>query len=116
MVAEYLAGLVDSDLGLPHVPEWAQPSWHLFVVRSKHRAELMAALGKAGIGSLIHYPIPPHKQAAYADLGLADASFPVAEQLADEVVSLPMGPHLAPAQCREVIQATLEHTKAGRAA
>jgi dTDP-4-amino-4,6-dideoxygalactose transaminase len=116
LAAEYLAGLADSGLGLPHVPAWAQPSWHLFVVRSKHRDELMAALGRAGIGSLIHYPIPPHRQAAYADLGLADASFPVADQLADEVVSLPMGPHVASAQCREVIQATLEHIKAGRAA
>ena len=58
-------------LGLPRAPQWAEPVWHLYVVRTARRAELMAALEKAGIGSLIHYPIPPHLQQAYADLGLA---------------------------------------------
>ena len=72
-----LAGI--PGLGLPRAPQWAEPVWHLYVVRTGRRAELMKALEKAGIGSLIHYPIPPHLQAAYADLGLAKGAFPLAE-------------------------------------
>jgi dTDP-3-amino-3,4,6-trideoxy-alpha-D-glucose transaminase len=82
-------------LGLPRAPQWAEPVWHLYVVRTERRAELQAALDKAGIGWLIHYPIPPHLQQAYADLGLTPGSFPLAEKLADTVLSLPIGPHVA---------------------
>ena len=60
------------------------------------RDELIKALEAAGIGSLIHYPIPPHLQQAYADLGLPKGAFPLAEKLAETVLSLPMGPHLKP--------------------
>jgi dTDP-4-amino-4,6-dideoxygalactose transaminase len=83
-------------LGLPRVPQWAEPIWHLYVVRSERRAEIMVALEKVGIGALIHYPIPPHLQQAYADLGLGKGSFPLAESLADTVLSLPMGAHMKP--------------------
>ncbi len=55
----------------------------------------MKALEKAGIGSLIHYPIPPHLQEAYADLGQGKGSYPLAEKLAESVLSLPMGPHMS---------------------
>jgi dTDP-4-amino-4,6-dideoxygalactose transaminase len=88
-----LAGI--EGLGLPRAPQWAEPVWHLYVVRTKSRAELMQALDAAGIGSLIHYPIPPHLQQAYADLGLPRGSFPLAETLADTVLSLPIGPHMS---------------------
>jgi dTDP-4-amino-4,6-dideoxygalactose transaminase len=84
--------------------------WHLYVVRTRRRAELMAALDKAGIGSLIHYPIPPHLQQAYADLGLPKGSFPLAEELAETVLSLPMGAHMPEAAVDEVaavVRATL---------
>jgi dTDP-4-amino-4,6-dideoxygalactose transaminase len=87
-----LAGI--PGLGLPRVPQWAEPAWHLYVVRTARRAELMKALEKAGIGSLIHYPIPPHLQDAYADLALPKGTFPLAETLAETVLSLPMGPHM----------------------
>ena len=63
-------------LGLPRAPQWAEPVWHLYVVRTDRRAELMKALDAAGIGSLIHYPIPPHLQQAYADLGLPQGIVP----------------------------------------
>jgi dTDP-4-amino-4,6-dideoxygalactose transaminase len=93
-------------LGLPRAPQWAEPVWHLYVVRildgKARRAELMAALDKAGIGSLIHYPIPPHLQQAYADLGLPEGSFPLAEKLADTVLSLPMGAHMPEGAIDEV--------------
>jgi dTDP-4-amino-4,6-dideoxygalactose transaminase len=65
----------------------------------------MAALARAGIGSLIHYPIPPHLQQAYADLGLGKGSFPLAESLADTVLSLPMGAHMKPETVDEVADA-----------
>lgn len=95
-----LAGI--PGLGLPRVPQWAEPAWHLYVVRTAQRAELMKALDQAGIGSLIHYPIPPHLQEAYADLARPKGSFPLAEELANTVLSLPMGPHLKPEAVDEV--------------
>src|SRR5215471_2079593 len=103
-----LAGI--PGLGLPRAPQWAEPVWHLYVVRTDRRADLMAALEKAGIGSLIHYPIPPHLQAAYADLGLPKGSFPLAETLAETVLSLPMGAHMPEDhvdQVASVVRATL---------
>lgn len=87
-----LAGI--AGLGLPRVPQWAEPVWHLYVVRTPRRADLIKALEKRGIGSLIHYPIPPHLQQAYADLNISKGSYPLAEELAETVLSLPMGPHM----------------------
>jgi dTDP-4-amino-4,6-dideoxygalactose transaminase len=91
----YLEGLVGTDLILPHVPDWADPAWHLFVVRSAAREALQTRLTAAGVGTLIHYPIPPHMQGAYAAMNIAPHAFPLARQLADEVISLPMGPQLS---------------------
>ncbi len=88
---ERLAGL--PGITLPHVPEWTSPVWHLFVIRCSRRAELRARLDELQIGSLIHYPIPPHKSGAYQSSRLKD-DYPVASALADTVLSLPMGPHL----------------------
>ncbi len=82
------------DLRLPVVPQWAEPSWHLFVVRAQERSVLQSALATCGVGTLIHYPIPPHLQQAYAELALDAGSYPIAEAMAREVLSLPMGPHL----------------------
>ena len=90
----YTKGLADRGLILPHVPDWADPVWHLYVVRSAKRDALQKHLGAAGVGTLIHYPIPPHMQEAYAGLGLAADAFPLARQMADEVLSLPIGPQL----------------------
>ncbi|WP_243614346.1 DegT/DnrJ/EryC1/StrS family aminotransferase [Shimia aestuarii] len=90
----YAEGLRDTELILPHVPEWADPVWHLYVVRSPDRDGLQQRLTAAGVGTLIHYPIPPHMQAAYARLGLAPEALPLARDLAGEVLSLPMGPQL----------------------
>jgi len=87
-----LAGIAGLDL--PRPPQWAEPVWHLYVVRTLRRTELMTALEQAGIGALIHYPIPPHLQQAYAYLGKAKGSYPLAETLADTVLSLPISPHM----------------------
>lgn len=90
----YLADLQGTNLILPVIPEWADPAWHLFVVRSKNRNELQKKLQDLGISTLIHYPIPPHRQIAYKSLRTTADKYPVAEQLAEEVLSLPIGPHL----------------------
>ncbi len=87
--------LKNSNLTLPQVPDWAEPVWHLYVVRSPQREALQKTLTEAGIGHLIHYPIPPHLQMAYQGLGLKQGSLPIAEQYANEVLSLPIGPQLA---------------------
>lgn len=103
----YQQALACCDLGLPHVPDWAEPAWHLYVVRTSRREALQAHLSASGVGSLIHYPIAPHLQQAYASLGFKAGDFPLAEALASEVLSLPMGPHLTPEQQDKVIAALL---------
>lgn len=103
----YGDALADAGLVLPQVPDWAEPAWHLYVVRSLDRAALQARLEAAGIGSLIHYPIPPHLQGAYAELGYAPDDLPLAQRLAAEVLSLPMGPHLDEVAQSRVINAVL---------
>jgi dTDP-4-amino-4,6-dideoxygalactose transaminase len=84
-----------ADLVLPQVAAWADHVWHLFVVRHAERERLQQHMKSAGIDTLIHYPVPPHLQAAYVGLGLGRESFPRAERLASDVLSLPMGPHLS---------------------
>jgi len=90
----YTKGLENSGLILPDVPDWADPVWHLYVVRSTERDALQQRLGAAGVGTLIHYPIPPHMQQAYAGLGMTADVFPLARQMANEVLSLPIGPQM----------------------
>ena len=102
LAGQYLQGLQGADLDLPFVPEWAKPCWHLFVVRSRQRDALQKHLEQNGVGSLIHYPIPPHKQQAYADMAFAADAFPLANAMADEVLSLPMGTHLSMGQVAAV--------------
>lgn len=105
VAARYLAELAGApDLTLPFVPEWAEPVWHLFVVRHPHREALQQKLAEAGIGTLIHYPVAAHLSGAYADRKFARGTFPVAEALADTVLSLPMGPHLAKEQVGDVVK------------
>lgn len=107
VAARYIAELGSiSGLTLPFVPAWAEPVWHLFVVRHPKRDSFQQQLTEAGIGTLIHYPVPPHLSGAYADSKWAPGAFPVAEALADTVLSLPMGPHLTEKQASSVVEAT----------
>ena len=101
--SEALEGV--SDLSLPYVPEWADPVWHLFVVRHRNRDRLQEHLKSCGVGTLIHYPVPPHLQQAYSELGYNRGAFPIAEQMADEVMSLPMSAHLSASDLDYVVQA-----------
>lgn len=107
----YREELSDTDLRLPEVPEWATPVWHLFVVRTGRRDELQEHLAAAGIGTLIHYPVPPHLETPYAGSGPGPVGLPIAEQLANEVLSLPMGPHLSESQVAQVIDAIQEFAR-----
>ena len=108
IAARYTAGLKETGLTIPVVPAWAGPIWHLYVVQHPHRDLLQQALGEAGIGTLIHYPVPPHLQQAYANAGFTRGQFPIAERMAKQVLSLPLGPHLQDADVETVI-ATLQN-------
>lgn len=99
----YLGGLAGSGVTLPVVPTWADPAWHLFVVRHAQRDQLQSKLAEAGIQTLIHYPIPPHRQMAYAADGGGNLNLPIACELADQVLSLPMGPHISAAEAETVV-------------
>jgi dTDP-4-amino-4,6-dideoxygalactose transaminase len=95
-------------LMLPFVPDWAEPVWHLFVVRHPNRYNLEQHLRKNGIATLIHYPIPPHLSDAYVGEGWHLDSFPVSERLSREILSLPIGSHLNEEQIEAVTKTLLE--------
>ena len=100
----YLKALTEiPELTLPFVPRWAEPVWHLFVVRHRHRDRLHEFLTKCKIGTLIHYPMPPHLSEAYAEQGWKRGDYPVTEKIADTILSLPIGPHLTEIMQQEVI-------------
>lgn len=97
----YLDGLAGGPVALPHVPEWADPVWHQFVVRTGQRGPLRARLKANGIRTAVHYARPPHLQPAFAAFG--GRPLPVAERLADEVLSLPIRPELTDGAVSRVI-------------
>lgn len=109
IAAQLLDGLAAAPVVLPFVPAGAEPAWHLFVIRHEARDRLQAALAADGIGTLIHYPVPPHLQPAYRELGHAPGDFPVAEAIHREVLSLPLWPGMSEAQVEAVIQAVRRH-------
>lgn len=90
------------DIILPHVHPQATHAYHLYVIRTKQRDQLQQFLNDNGIGTLIHYPIPPHLQKAYAHLGYAKGDFPIAEELADTSLSIPMWPGMTEDQVKYV--------------
>lgn len=102
---KYQIGLAGLALKLPCVPEFAKPAWHLYTVLSNNRNQLQCALNDLGISTLIHYPIPPHLQGAYSNLGFSKASFPIAEAIHHQTLSLPMGPHMQLSDAAKVIDA-----------
>lgn len=103
--ADYLKGLQDClAVQVPHVPDWAKPVWHQFVIRLENRDEIQQHLSSAGIGTLIHYPEPPHLSEAYADMGWTAGAFPLAEELSRTILSLPMGPHLTDKDVSRIVE------------
>lgn len=114
IAASYLDALRGTALTLPSVPEWAEPVWHLFVVRHPHRDALQKTLAEAGVGTLIHYPIAPHRQAAFADM--AGLALPISERMHAGVLSLPIGPQMTEAQLHRAIEAVTAATSRGASA
>jgi dTDP-4-amino-4,6-dideoxygalactose transaminase len=96
-----LAGI--PGLGLPLMPEWSEPVWHLFVVRHAHRDELRGRLNAEGVGTLLHYPVPPHLSQAYADRRWTTGAFPATEAFSRTCLSLPLSPHVTEVQAEHVI-------------
>jgi dTDP-4-amino-4,6-dideoxygalactose transaminase len=105
-VAErYTAGL--RGVETPVVATGVEPSWHLYVIRSAQRDALATALADRGVETLIHYPTPPHRQAAFAE-HFSGRAFPVADAMAEQVLSLPIGPHLDDVAVQHVIRSVNE--------
>ena len=104
----YLAGIKNELITLPEMNTGSalgneEHVWHLFVIRTSYREQLQKHLQERGIQTLIHYPIPPHKQAAYGELSSKD--FPLTERLHSEVLSLPMGSSLTQEEANNVVHA-----------
>ncbi len=105
VAARYLAGMQGLPLILPWIPAFAEPAWHLFVVRHADRNAFQQRLAERGIGTLIHYPVAPHLQPAYAEMGWGRGQFPIAEAMQTEVLSLPIWPGMTDAMIEQVIHA-----------
>ena len=101
----YLNGIKNPLIQLPlmhiNAETYEQHVWHLFVIRSNQREALQQYLLNHGVQTLIHYPIPPHKQQAYKEWN--NLSYPISEQIHDEVLSLPMGPSLSAVDAERII-------------
>ena len=95
-------------LTLPGTNPGMDSVWHLFVIRHNNRDALQKALANVGVGTLIHYPFPPHLCEAYHEMGLGVGAFPVAETLARTALSIPIGPHVTDEACWHVIRAIRE--------
>ncbi|MBA1201257.1 DegT/DnrJ/EryC1/StrS family aminotransferase [Pseudomonas capeferrum] len=99
----YATGIENADISLPVNEIAARHVWHLYVVRTSRREALQAHLGALGIQTLVHYPIPPHKQQAYAIYN--HLSLPITERIHDEVLSLPVDPTMGAEAIQTVIDA-----------
>ena len=102
--ALYHQQLASLPLHLPHEAPWAHHVFHLYVVRSPRRDQLMQHLKKNDIATLLHYPLPFHLQKAYADLGFHPGTFPHAEQCCQQVLSLPLYPELSEENLSRIAQ------------
>ncbi len=104
IASQYLQAFADIDtLVLPPTSEHIDPSWHLFVVRHQARDQFRDRLANKGIETLIHYPVTPFDAIAYKHLSIDKTKFPVARQIAETVISLPIGPHMTAEQTEAVI-------------
>lgn len=105
IAARYLDGICNPLIELPGIRQKATMIWHQFVIRCRQRDELRDYLERQGIGSIIHYPIPPHLAEAYQYLGYQKGDFPITEKCADEVLSIPMYNGMTHEEQSEVIEA-----------
>ncbi|RNC63861.1 DegT/DnrJ/EryC1/StrS aminotransferase family protein [Proteiniphilum sp. X52] len=99
----YLEHITHPDITLPVVNDWNAHVFHLFIIRSARRDELQRYLREKGIQTLIHYPIPPHKQKAYSDWN--NFSFPITEKIHAEVLSLPISAVITDEEVKTIVDA-----------
>lgn len=108
VAAQYDQGLRALGAKLPVVMDGAASAWHLYVVRDVNRDVLKTKLADRDIATLIHYPIPPHLQPAYREMGYQQGDFPIAERIHQQVLSLPIGPTISDEEVQKVISACIE--------
>jgi len=106
---QYSRLLAGTGIGLPFVPKYAEPVWHLYVICSKQRDALKAHLEQQGVPTVIHYPIPPNRQACY--LNFREQPLPIAKALSEDVLSLPISPSLEDAEIEYVASKILSFQK-----
>ncbi|MBL4759565.1 MAG: DegT/DnrJ/EryC1/StrS family aminotransferase [Mariprofundaceae bacterium] len=99
-------------LTLPYISEWNISVWHQYVIRISMRNKLQHHIHSQGIGTMIHYPIPPHLQPAYAEADHRKGDYPITEIIHKEILSLPMGPHLRQVDVNSVISAIKSYCNA----
>jgi dTDP-4-amino-4,6-dideoxygalactose transaminase len=104
----YIDNITHPDITLPKVTDWDAHVMHLFVIRTSRRGELQQYLADNGVQTLIHYPIPPHKQDAYKEW--SDLSFPITEKIHREVLSLPLSPVMSKEEVEKVVSAVNSFT------
>ncbi len=104
----YLAKIQNDKITLPRIRENCGHVWHQFVIRCEKRDELIKYLEERGIGSIIHYPIPPHLSEAYEYLGCQKGDYPITENYADTILSLPMYNGMTAEEIEKVIRALNE--------
>ncbi|TCD04326.1 DegT/DnrJ/EryC1/StrS family aminotransferase [Erythrobacteraceae bacterium CFH 75059] len=104
VAAYYNSELPHTDLLTPMVPTWAEPVWHLYVIRHPERDRLAAHLKAHGVETGVHYPVPPHLQPAYRHLGWQSGAFPLSETLHQQVLSLPISPFMSEADVDHVVK------------
>lgn len=104
LAESYRRGLNPDYYILPVVPPWAEAVWHIFAIRSPRRDMVLDYMRDHGIGGMIHYPIPPHLQPAYADLHIPPGAYPLSERIHREVLSLPLWPQMTAQNQDRVIE------------
>ena len=104
----YIDNITHPDITLPKVTDWDAHVMHLFVIRTSRRDELQQYLANNGVQTLIHYPIPPHKQDAYKEWN--ELSLPITEKIHEEVLSLPISPVMSEEEVEKVVSAVNSFT------
>ena len=99
----YIQNITSPHIKTPTSSKGGEHVWHLFTVQTEYRRQLQDHLKDAGIGTMVHYPIPPHMQAAYAHLGFGVGDFPVTEKIHHQTMSLPLGPDMTDHEVSYVI-------------
>ena len=102
LAIRYIESIENENFSLPVVPEWAEPVWHIFAIRTEKRENLQSFLNSHLIETMIHYPIPPHKQELFINANFG--SLNIAETLSKEVLSIPMSPFLKENQVSKIIK------------